>query len=72
MTNLTLPPIPRGPSAQLESMKHGESVLVPHGQVSGFRAASKNLGIGIVTRKEGNMTRIWKNDPAPSIEGRDQ
>jgi hypothetical protein len=53
-------------------MKHGESVLVPHGQVSGFRAASKNLGIGIVTRKEGNMTRIWKNDPAPSIEGRDQ
>jgi len=70
MTSL---PIPAGPSTQLERMKHGESVLVPNTKVSGFRYAAKNLGVRIVVRKEGdNHTRIWKDDPQPSIEGRDQ
>ena len=69
----SLPPIPAGPSTQLERMKHGDSVLVPNTKVSGFRFAAKKLGVRIVVRKEGDtMTRIWKDDPLANIEGRDQ
>jgi hypothetical protein len=51
-------------------MKHGDSVLVPNTKVSGFRFAAKKLGVRIVVRKEGdNHTRIWKDDPIPTIDG---
>ena len=66
----SLPPIPAGPSTQLERMKHGDSTLVPNTKVSGFRFAAKKLGVRIVVRKEGdNHTRIWKDDPMPTIDG---
>jgi hypothetical protein len=51
-------------------MKHGDSVLVENTKVSGFRFAAKKLGVRIVVRKEGDtMTRIWKDDPIPAIDG---
>jgi hypothetical protein len=51
-------------------MKHGQSVLVENTKVSGFRFAAKKLGVRIVARKEGdNHTRIWKDDPMPTIDG---
>ena len=66
----SLPPIPAGPTTQLERMKHGDSVLVPNTKVSGFRFAAQKLGVKIVARKEGdNHTRIWKDDPIPAIDG---
>ena len=30
------------------------------GQVLSFRQAAKKLGVGIVTRKQGDKTRVWK------------
>jgi hypothetical protein len=51
-------------------MKHGDSVLVPNTKVSGFRFAAQKLGVKIVARKESDtMTRIWKDDPIPAIDG---
>ena len=70
MTSRPIPPIPAGPSVQIQRMKHGDSVLVENTKVSGFRFAAKKLGVRIVVRKEGDtMTRIWKDDPIPAIDG---
>ena len=59
--NVPIPP-PRqtGITALLKQLKVGESVIVDTPNRGSLHGNAKNIGIKIVTRKEGSGFRVWR------------
>lgn len=61
---IPIPPKKGKHTLLLHKMEIGDSVLVDRTKSTAMRYAAKKAGFAVVTREEGDKTRVWKVDKA--------